>query len=93
MDSRTRAKTAQAIVNASLVPNQELEEQVRQRAYEIFEERGMVGDHDLDDWLQAEQEMKASQQLPDLDWAKWDRVTSPSPARVGNYVLDSVLGI
>jgi hypothetical protein len=61
MASRTRAKKAPASINASLVPNHDLEEQVRQRAYELFEERGMVGGYDLDDWLQAEQEMKASQ--------------------------------
>lgn len=93
MDSKTRVKKAPVSVNASLVPKDDLEEQVRKRAYEIFEERGMVGGYDLDDWLQAEQEMKASQQLPDSDWAKWDRVTSPRPAKVSNYVLDSLLGI
>jgi Protein of unknown function (DUF2934) len=39
----------------------DLEEQTRQRAYQLFEERGMVDGHDLDDWLQAEQEIKAGQ--------------------------------
>ena len=31
------------------------------RAYEIFLERGSVHGHDLDDWLQAEYELKKGQ--------------------------------
>ena len=30
------------------------EEIIRQRAYELFEQRGCEPGHDLDDWLQAE---------------------------------------
>ena len=30
------------------------EEVIRQRAYELFEQRGCEPGHDLDDWLQAE---------------------------------------
>ena len=32
------------------------EEIIRQRAYELFEQRGCEPGHDLDDWLQAEAE-------------------------------------
>jgi Protein of unknown function (DUF2934) len=34
-----------------------LQEQVRCRAYEIYEQRGREEGHDLDDWLQAESEL------------------------------------
>ena len=33
------------------------EEIIRQRAYELFEQRGCEPGHDLDDWLQAEAEV------------------------------------
>ncbi len=33
------------------------EEQIRRRAYELYEARGRVHGHDLDDWLRAEQEI------------------------------------
>ena len=32
-------------------------EQIRLRAYELFEQRGCEGGHDIDDWLQAEAEV------------------------------------
>jgi hypothetical protein len=32
--------------------------EIGRRAYEIFLERGSVHGHDLDDWLQAEHELK-----------------------------------
>ncbi len=34
-----------------------LEEKIRFRAYELFEQRGSQHGHDLDDWLQAESEI------------------------------------
>ena len=33
------------------------DEQIRARAYEIYLQRGQVGGHDMDDWLQAEYEL------------------------------------
>jgi hypothetical protein len=32
-------------------------EQIRHRAYDLYEQRGRENGHDLDDWLQAESEM------------------------------------
>ena len=32
--------------------------EIERRAYEIFVERGSVHGHDLDDWLQAEHELR-----------------------------------
>ena len=35
----------------------EFEEEIRIRAYELYEQRGGGDGHDIDDWLQAESEM------------------------------------
>ena len=35
----------------------DLQEQIRRRAYELYEERGRYDGHDVEDWLQAESEM------------------------------------
>ena len=34
-----------------------LHEQIRRRAFELFEQRGREEGHELDDWLQAEEEL------------------------------------
>jgi DUF2934 family protein len=39
--------------------SQNLEEAIRRRAYELYEERGREDGHDLDDWLRAEAEITA----------------------------------
>lgn len=39
------------------LPN--LEEQIRKRAYELFEARGSEEGHELEDWLRAEEEIRA----------------------------------
>jgi hypothetical protein len=41
----------------------ELEERIRVRAYELYEQRGKVDGHALDDWLQAEAELTARKRL------------------------------
>jgi len=35
----------------------ELHEQIRRRAYELYEQRGREDGHDVEDWLQAESEL------------------------------------
>ena len=35
----------------------ELQEQIRRRAYELYDQRGRDDGHELDDWLQAESEL------------------------------------
>jgi hypothetical protein len=40
--------------------SQEQLEEIRQRAYELYEARGREEGHDIDDWLQAEAEIEAS---------------------------------
>ncbi len=37
-----------------------IEQQIEQRAYELYEERGRTDGHDLDDWFQAESEIKGT---------------------------------
>ena len=36
---------------------EELKEQIRPRAYQLYEERGRAEGHELEDWLQAEAEL------------------------------------
>jgi len=40
----------------------DLEAQIRQRAYELYEERGCTPGNENDDWFQAEREVLARQQ-------------------------------
>jgi len=35
----------------------DLQEQIRRRAYELYEQRGRYDGHELDDWLQAKSEV------------------------------------
>jgi Protein of unknown function (DUF2934) len=42
----------------ALIP---IEQQIQQRAYELFEQRGRADGHEFDDWLQAECEIKGTQ--------------------------------
>ena len=37
-----------------------IEQQIRQRAYELYEQRGRIDGRDLEDWLQAEREIKST---------------------------------
>ncbi len=36
----------------------EHDERIRRRAYDLYEQRGRLDGHDMDDWLQAEAEMR-----------------------------------
>lgn len=38
-----------------------IEQQIQQRPYELYERRGRIDGHDLDDWIQAEREVKGTQ--------------------------------
>ena len=37
---------------------QELQEKIRQRAYELYLERGEEHGHDVEDWIRAEREIR-----------------------------------
>ena len=47
-------------------PNAPLEEEIRRRAYEIYLGRGQQPGTELDDWLQAEQELGRCQIVEEL---------------------------
>jgi hypothetical protein len=51
---RSRAKATNATSEESGV---DLEEQIRRRAYELYEQRGREAGHETEDWLQAEAEL------------------------------------
>ncbi len=36
---------------------EDLESQIRQRAFELYQERGLEDGHEVDDWLRAEEEI------------------------------------
>jgi hypothetical protein len=38
-------------------PHPNLEEEIRRRAYELYQTRGCEDGHDVDDWLRAEAEV------------------------------------
>ncbi|MFA5794194.1 MAG: DUF2934 domain-containing protein [Candidatus Brocadiia bacterium] len=38
--------------------HQELAEQIRQRAYELYQKKGQKNGNDMTDWLEAEREIK-----------------------------------
>lgn len=44
--------------SAATGPVPDLEQKLRQRAYELYESRGREEGHELDDWLTAEVELK-----------------------------------
>jgi Protein of unknown function (DUF2934) len=53
-------------------PN-DIEERIRRRAYELYEERGRVDGFALDDWLQAESEILGTQKQRKVKAAKGSR--------------------
>jgi hypothetical protein len=57
--SKDPGKNPATKVSASQSTN--VEEQIRQRAYELYEARGREDGHDLDDWQQAEAEITTIQ--------------------------------
>jgi len=64
----TREDVNQAAAQTTLAPRSDeptvlipIEQQIQQRAYELYEQRGRTDGYDLDDWLQAEREIKGTQ--------------------------------
>jgi hypothetical protein len=48
----------------------DIEERIRHRAYQLYEQRGTVDGFALDDWLQAEAEVLRAQKQPKVKSAK-----------------------
>jgi len=53
MEETTAARTANLNLQAAV----DLQEQIRRRAYELYEQRGREDGHECEDWLQAEAEL------------------------------------
>ena len=53
-----------ALARAKELPSESLslEEQIQRRAYELYVERGNQSGSEIDDWLQAEEEILESQE-------------------------------
>ena len=56
----TKSKSRKPSSPKPAQPN-DIEERIRRRAYELYEERGRVNGFALDDWLQAEAEILGKQ--------------------------------
>lgn len=76
---KSQAKTAN--VN-SLQCTVDLEEQIRRRAYELYERRGREAGHEVEDWLQAEAEL-ASERTKPLAGAAVKTSRKPPVTRTG----------
>jgi hypothetical protein len=50
-------------------PN-DIEESIRRRAYELYEQRGRIDGFTLDDWLEAEREILGAQKQPKVKAAR-----------------------
>ena len=55
------SKQKNPVTRATAPQSENLEEQIRRRAYELYEARGREDGHDLEDWRQAEAEIKGIQ--------------------------------
>ena len=56
---RTMKEVLRTRVAATAEPSN-IEEEIRARAYELFQARGGVEGHDVEDWLRAEEEIRGS---------------------------------
>jgi hypothetical protein len=54
----------------------ELEETVRRRAYQIYEQRGMADGFELEDWVQAEVDLLEAQLDPGAHLSRTHKATS-----------------
>jgi hypothetical protein len=57
---RRRGGTAEAIAPSESADVSHVTDSIARRAFELFQERGAVHGHDLDDWLAAERQIRAT---------------------------------
>jgi hypothetical protein len=58
MATQPRTKIPAVTPNdAGAAAQMQMRERIRVRAYELYEQRGKVEGHDMEDWLQAEEEI------------------------------------
>ena len=58
MKAVVRMKRSQHNEGRKVEPRDQMQEQIRLRAFELYEQRGHIAGHELEDWLQAEAEVK-----------------------------------
>jgi Protein of unknown function (DUF2934) len=60
MATQPRSKIAPITpVKTQILSDANTDEHIRLRAYELYEQRGKVDGHELEDWLQAEAELRS----------------------------------
>jgi len=59
MKARPRAQSLLETAPRKTEPVDGLQQRIRQRAYELYEQRAREDGHDVEDWLQAESEVTA----------------------------------
>ena len=59
MNKKEESITVETTAPTTGAPN-DIQEQIRLRAYELYEKRGSEDGHELEDWLQAEAEAAKS---------------------------------
>ena len=64
-----KSKTRQPRSNKTAESN-DIENRIRDRAYQLYEQRGSVDGFALDDWLQAQAEVLRAQKQPKVKSAK-----------------------
>ena len=57
MKPTRKTPTPLRTINQPTESTSDLQEQIRRRAHELYEQRGRDDRHELDDWLQAESEV------------------------------------
>jgi Protein of unknown function (DUF2934) len=57
-----------------------VDEKIRRRAYDLYEQRGRRGGHEMDDWLQAEAEVTAKKSTKKRAINEQQRVAGPGGA-------------
>jgi outer membrane protein TolC len=60
VNRKSKALTTSVTTAPTTDAANELQEQIRRRAYDLYEERGREDGRELDDWLQAEAEVTQS---------------------------------
>jgi len=64
------AKSRSRQPRAATAQSTDIEDRIRHRAYQSYEQRGTVDGFALDDWLQAEAEVLRAQKQPKVKSAK-----------------------
>ena len=67
MIAKSRSRQPRAANTAQSI---DIEDRIRYRAYQLYEQRGTVDGFALDDWLQAEAEVLRAQKQPKVKSAK-----------------------